>query len=61
MVFSGTLWSYIKEVKAPFVFDVKHGIALEAMQVNWVTSGCEGEVSWFFSRCGRNLGFPLEL
>ena len=33
-VFLGTLWSSIKEVKAPFMFDGEHGIALQAMQVN---------------------------
>ena len=60
-VFLGTLWSSIKEVKAPFMFDVEHGIALHAMQVNWAASRGEGEVSWFFSSSGRNLGFLLEL
>ena len=60
-VFLGTLWSSIKEVKTPFVFDVEHGIALQAMKVNRASSRGEGEVSWFFSRCSRNLGFLLEL
>ena len=60
-VFLGTLWISIKEVKAPYMFDVEHGIALQAMQVNRASSRSEGEVSWFFSNCSRILGFPLEL
>ena len=60
-VFLGTLWISIKEVKAPYLFDVEHGIALQATQVNRASSHSEGEVSWFFSNCGRILGFPLEL
>ena len=60
-VFFWTLWSSIKEVKDPFVFDVEDGIALQAMQVNQASSSGEGYVSWFFSCCGRNLGSPLEL
>ena len=38
------------------MFDGEHVIALHAMQGNWASSGGEGEVSWFFSSCGRNLG-----
>ena len=37
-VFLGTLWSSIKEVKALFVFDAEHGIALNAMQGNRTSS-----------------------
>ena len=61
MVFLRTLWSSIKEVKAPFVFDGDHGIALQAVQVNRASSHNEGEISWFFLSCGRNLSFLLEL
>ena len=43
------------------MFDGVHVIALHAMQGNWASSGGEGEVSWFFSSCGRNLGYILEL
>ena len=32
MEFLGTLWSSVKQIKAPYVFDWKHGIALHAMQ-----------------------------
>ena len=64
-VFLGTLWSYIKKINAPYVFDGEHGISLHAMQGNKASSGSEGEVSRFFSRffsrCGGNLGYILEL
>ena len=60
-VFLGTLWSSIKEVKVPFVFDGEHGITLHVMQGNQVSSHSEGEVSWFFSKCNGNLGYIIEL
>ena len=44
-VFLGTLWSSIKEVKAHFVFDGEHGIALHAIQGNRASSHGEGEFS----------------
>ena len=31
------------------------------MQGNWASSHGEGEVSWFFLSCLRNLGYILEL
>ena len=37
-IFLGTLWSSIKEIKVPFVFDGEHEIALEPMQGNWAAS-----------------------
>ena len=43
------------------MFDGEHGIALHAMQGNQASSPREGEVSWFFSSCSRNLGYILEL
>ena len=49
------------EVRAPFVFDAKHGIALHAMKGNRSSSRSEGQVSWFFSSCGGNLAYILEL
>ena len=61
MVFLGILWSSVKEVKAPFLFDVEHGIALQAMHVNQASSWGECEVSCFFSSCSQNLGVLLEL
>ena len=43
------------------MFDWEHGIALHAMQGNRASSHGEGEVSWVFSSCGRNLGYIFEL
>ena len=43
------------------MFDEEHGIALHPMHVNRASSRGEGEVSWFFSSCGGNLGCILEL
>ena len=60
-VFFETLWSSIKEINAPYMFDLEPGIALQAMQGNWVSSLAEGEVSWFFSSCAGNLGYILKL
>ena len=51
----------MKEVKATLVFDGEHGIALHAMQGNRASSHSEGDVSWFFSSCGWNLLYILEL
>ena len=43
------------------MFDWEHGIALLAMQGNQASSLAKGEVSWFFSNCGGNLWYILEL
>ena len=43
------------------MFDGEHGIARPTMQGNRASSLNEGEVSWFFSRCGRNLMYIHEL
>ena len=43
------------------MFDGEHGNALHSMHGNRASSLGEGEVSWFFSSCGRNLGYILEL
>ena len=43
------------------MFDGEHGIALHTMHGNQTLSGGEGEVSWFFSSCGRNQVYILEL
>ena len=51
----------MKQIKAPYVFDVDHGIALHTMQGNRASSHSEGDVSWFFPNCSRNLGYILEL
>ena len=60
-LFMGTLWRSIKQIKAPYMFDLEHGIALNTMQGSWGSSHEEGVVSWFFSSCGGNLGYILEL
>ena len=57
----GTLWSSIKQIEPPYVFDWENAIALETMQENRASSRTEGKVSWVFSSCGRNLGYFLEL
>ena len=51
----------MKQTKAPYLFDAKHGIALHEMQGNWASFCSEGDVSWFFLSCDRNLGYILEL
>ena len=43
------------------MFDSQFGIALHAMQVNRASSPGEGDVSWDFSSCGRNLDYIIEL
>ena len=41
------------------MFDWEHGIALHTMQGNRASSHGEGEVSWVFSSCCRNLEYIL--
>ena len=60
-VFLGTLWCSIKKIEAPYVFDWEYGIALHAMQGNRASCPSEGDVSYDFSSCGRNLGYIREL
>ena len=43
------------------MFDWEHGIDLHPMQGQRASSPAEGDVSWDFSTCGRNLGYMLEL
>ena len=57
----GDSLEFHQEIKAPLVLYWKHGIAEHAMQENFASSLAEGEVSWIFSICGRNLGYILEL
>ena len=59
--FWGTLCTSVKQINAPYQFDWEQGIALHAMQGNRASSLSEREVSWYFSSCGRNLGYVLEL
>ena len=60
-VFLGTLWCSIKIIEAPYMFDWEYGIALHAMQGNRASFPSEGDVSYDFSCCGRNLGYIREL
>ena len=60
-VFLGTLWCSIKHIEGPFVFDWEHGIALHSMPGIRALTPAEGDVSWDFSSCSRNLGYILEL
>ena len=60
-VFLGTLWGSIKKIKAPYGFDWENGIAVHAMQWNRASFPSEGDVSYDFSSCGRNLGYIREL
>ena len=43
------------------MFDWEHGIALNPMQGIQALSPAEGDVSWDFWSCDRNLGYILEL
>ena len=43
------------------MFDGEYGITLHAMQGNRASSHGEGEVSRFFSSCGGNLGYMIQL
>ena len=60
-VFLGTIWCSIKKIEAPYVFVWEYGIALHVMQGNRGSFPSEGDVSFDFSSCGRNLGYIREL
>ena len=60
-MFLGSLWSSIKKIEAPYVFDWEYGIALQSMQGNQASFNSEGDVSYDFSCCGRNLRYIREL
>ena len=60
-VFLGILFSSIREIEVPYVFDWEHGNPQHEMQGNQASSCGEGEVSWVFSSCGRHLVYILEL
>ena len=60
-VFLGTLWCSIKKIEAPYVFDWVNEIALHAMQGNRASFPIEGDVSYDFSSCCKNLGYIREL
>ena len=60
-VLLGTVWSSVKQIEASYLFDSENAIALDTVQGNWDSFHREGEVSWVFSSCGRNLVYILEL
>ena len=43
------------------MFDLEHGIGLHPMQGIRALAPAEGDVSWDFSSCSRNLGYSLDL
>ena len=43
------------------MFDWEHRTTLQTTQGNRASSPGEGDISWDFSRYGRNLGYILEL
>ena len=43
------------------MFDWEHGIALHPMLLIRALTPANGDVSWYFSICSRNLGYILEL
>ena len=57
----GNLWSSVKEIEAPYVFDWENAIALETLPGNRASTRGEGKVSLVFASCGRHLGYILEL
>ena len=60
-VFLGTLWCSIKKIEAPYMFDWEYGIDLHAMQGIRASFPSEGDVSYDFSSCSKNLEYIREL
>ena len=60
-VFLAILFSSIREIEVPYVFDWEHGTPQHEMQGNRASSCGEGELSWVFLSCGRHLVYILEL
>ena len=46
----------IRHIEAPYVFDWEHRIALQPFQRIRASPPAEGDVSWDFLSCCRNLG-----
>ena len=57
----GDSLEFNQQIEDPYVFDWEKAIALHAMHRNRASSRGEGEVSWVFSSCGRNMGYILEV
>ena len=60
-VFLGVIFSYIRAIEVPYIFDWEHRNPQDEMQGNRASLYGEGEVSWVFSNCGRHLVYILEL
>ena len=60
-VFLGILFSSIREIEVPYVFDWERGTPQHEMQGYRASSCSEVEVSWVFSSCGKHLVYILEL
>ena len=59
--FLGDSLVFHQHIEAPYVFDWEHRIALHPVQGIRALTPAEGEDSWDFSSCRRNLGYILEL
>ena len=57
----GTLSCSIKKIDAPYLFHWEYGIPLHGIQGNQGSFPSEWDVSYYFSSCGRNLGYIREL
>ena len=60
-VFLGILFSSIREIEVPYVFDWEHETPQHERPGNRASSCGEGEVSCVFLSCGRHLVYILEL
>ena len=60
-VFLGILFSSIREIEFPYLFEWEHGTPQHEMQGNRASSCGEEEVSLVFWICGRHLVYILEL
>ena len=59
--FLGDSLVFHRHIESPYVFDCEHKIALQPMQGIRALTPAEGDVSWDFTSCSRNLGYILEL
>ena len=57
----GDCLEFIQANRGSLCFYCENAMALHGIQGNWASSRGEGEVSWVFSCCGRQLGYILEL
>ena len=60
-VFLGNLWCSIKKIEAPYLFYAEYGFALHEMKGNRASFPSEGDISYDFTSCSKNLGYIREL